>query len=118
LFKEHQVAKKSQKNSKHVADLLNSATLTSISLLARVDKFTFLVVLDTSTPTLIKEDARNALLIGPWPEPWSLTTKEWVDVVEVLVNASSSQKRPDGHPNSPTCGHLKFPHPERGVTAG
>jgi len=21
---------------------------------------------------------------------------------------------PDGHPNSPTCGHLKFPHPERG----
>ena len=25
---------------------------------------------------------------------------------------------PDGHPNSPTCGHLKFPHPERGVTAG
>jgi len=47
----------------------------------------------TGTPTLIKEDARNALLIGPWPEPWSLTTKEWVDVVEVLVNASSSQKR-------------------------
>jgi hypothetical protein len=25
---------------------------------------------------------------------------------------------PDGHPNSPTCGHLKFPHPERGVTMG
>ena len=25
---------------------------------------------------------------------------------------------PDGHPNSPTFGHLKFPHPERGVTAG
>ncbi len=25
---------------------------------------------------------------------------------------------PDGHPNSPTCGHLKFPHPERGVMAG
>ena len=24
--------------------------------------------------------------------------------------------RPDGHPNSPTYGHLKFPHPERGVT--
>ena len=23
-------------------------------------------------------------------------------------------ERPDGHPNSPTCGHLKFPHPERG----
>ena len=25
---------------------------------------------------------------------------------------------PDGHPNSPTCGHLKLPHPERGVTMG
>jgi hypothetical protein len=25
---------------------------------------------------------------------------------------------PDGHPNSPTCGHLKFPHPDRGVTVG
>ena len=23
---------------------------------------------------------------------------------------------PDGHPNSPTCGHFKFLHPERGVT--
>ncbi len=23
---------------------------------------------------------------------------------------------PDGHPNSPTFGHLKIPHPERGVT--
>ena len=25
---------------------------------------------------------------------------------------------PDGHPNSPTCGHLKFPHPDLGVTMG
>ena len=25
---------------------------------------------------------------------------------------------PDGHPNSSTCGHLKFPHPEGGVTMG
>jgi len=47
----------------------------------------------TDTPILIKEDARNALLVGPWPEPWSLTTKEWVDVVELLVNAWTSQKR-------------------------
>jgi hypothetical protein len=23
---------------------------------------------------------------------------------------------PGGHPKSPTCGHLKFLHPERGVT--
>jgi len=47
----------------------------------------------TDTPILIKEDARNALLVGPWPEPWSLSTKEWVDVVELLVNAWTSQKR-------------------------
>ena len=47
----------------------------------------------TDTPTLIKEDARNALLIGPWPEPWSLTTREWVDAVELLVKAWASQKR-------------------------
>ena len=25
---------------------------------------------------------------------------------------------PGGHPNSSTCGHLKLPHPERGVTTG
>jgi len=25
---------------------------------------------------------------------------------------------PDGHPNSPTCGHLKFPHPECGEMTG
>ena len=47
----------------------------------------------TDTPTLIKEDARSALLVGPWPEPWSLTTKEWVNVVEFLVNAWTSNKR-------------------------
>lgn len=47
----------------------------------------------TDTPILIKEDGRNALLVGPWPEPWSLTTKEWVDVVELLVTAWTSQKR-------------------------
>jgi len=27
-------------------------------------------------------------------------------------------ENPDGHPNSPTCGHPKLPHPERGVTMG
>lgn len=36
MFKEHRVAKKSQKNSKHVADLVNSSTLMSIALLAQI----------------------------------------------------------------------------------
>lgn len=59
MFKEHRVAKKYQKNSKHVADLINSATLLSISLLAQVDKFAFLGVLDTSKPEHL---ARSELL--------------------------------------------------------
>lgn len=42
------MAKKSQKNSKHVADLINSATLPSLQLLAQVDKFAFLGALDAS----------------------------------------------------------------------
>jgi putative DNA primase/helicase len=33
-------------------------------------------------------------------------------------NAFEEISTPDGHPNSPTFGHLKFPHPERGVTTG
>ena len=42
------MAKKSQKNSKHIADLINSATLPSLLLLAQVDKFAFLGALDAS----------------------------------------------------------------------
>ena len=47
----------------------------------------------TDTPSLIKEDAYNALLVGPWPDPWTLTQKKWIDVVEVLVGAWTSQKK-------------------------
>ena len=32
-------------------------------------------------------------------------TKHWTTYFKLI---------PDGHPNSPTCGHLKIPHPERG----
>jgi hypothetical protein len=59
MFKEHRVAKKSQKNSKHVADLINSATLPALSLLAQVDKFAFLGVLDATKP---EHQARSELL--------------------------------------------------------
>ena len=41
--------------------------------------------------------------------------------VEIRLKRDTKRTRvtaPDGHPNSPTCGHLKFPHPERGVTKG
>lgn len=47
----------------------------------------------TDTPRLIKDDGRSGTLHGPWPEPWTLTKKEWLDVVEVLVNAWASGKR-------------------------
>ncbi|SFL92258.1 hypothetical protein [Nitrosomonas communis] len=47
----------------------------------------------SDTPYLIREDARNALLVGPWSDPWTLTKKEWVDVVAVLVDAWMSQKK-------------------------
>ena len=39
----------------------------------------------TQTPQLVRTAARSALLIGPWPEPWILTRKEWIDVIAVLV---------------------------------
>jgi hypothetical protein len=46
----------------------------------------------TDVPKLIKDDARNALLVGPWPDPWTLTKKEWIDVVEILVDAWTSHR--------------------------
>ena len=36
----------------------------------------------------------------------------------LAVPALIEAMNPDGHPNSPTCGHPKFLHPERGVMAG
>ena len=59
MFKEQQVAKKSLKNSKHLVDLIESATLRAISVLAQVDQFMFLGVLDASKP----EDIARAALI-------------------------------------------------------
>jgi hypothetical protein len=58
----------------------------------------------------------------------SLTPAEiqkMLDYIESRPNAQrnrmmfvTSVLAPDGHPNSPTFGHLKFPHPERGVMTG
>ena len=47
----------------------------------------------TTKPELQCNGSRCALLIGPWPRPWSLNKKEWIDVVGVLVNAWNSGQR-------------------------
>lgn len=51
------------------------------------------VVTSTEVPRLIREDGRNAMLVGPWSDPWVLTKKEWVDVVDVLVTAWTSHRK-------------------------
>ena len=45
------------------------------------------------TPRLIKDSSSSAVLIGPWDQPWPLTTVETVAAVEVLVEAWNSGKR-------------------------
>ena len=53
------MAQKSHKNNKHIAELIESATVTALQLLAQVDKFAFLGVLDTCKP---EHQARAELL--------------------------------------------------------
>jgi len=60
----------------------------------------------TGTPALMKEDSRNAYLVGPWPDPWSLTKKEWIDVVEMLVNAWKSGKKKCTKPQLEAASHV------------
>ena len=57
------MAKKSLKNSKHLVDLIESATLPAIAMLSHVDKFAFLGVLDTSK----SEDVARSTLIDALP---------------------------------------------------
>lgn len=44
-------------------------------------------------PRLVVYDLRNAMLIGPWPEPWLLTKHDWVAVVKVLVDGWNAGQR-------------------------
>lgn len=44
-------------------------------------------------PKLLKESNSSAVLIGPWEQPWILTTVQTVAAVEVLVNAWHAGKR-------------------------
>lgn len=53
------MAKKTLKNSKHLVELIGSATLPAITLLSKVDQFAFLSVLDASKPD---DSARSTLI--------------------------------------------------------
>ncbi|SFM94166.1 hypothetical protein SAMN05421880_1632 [Nitrosomonas nitrosa] len=53
------MAKKTLKNSKHLVELIGSATLPAITLLSKVDQFAFLSVLDASQPD---DSARSTLI--------------------------------------------------------
>ncbi len=44
-------------------------------------------------PALIQNSSSSAVLIGPWPDPWTLTKAETVATVAVLVDAWNSGKR-------------------------
>lgn len=45
------------------------------------------------SPTLLKEGPYSAMLVGPWPSPWTLTKPDWIAVVEVLVHVWNSNAR-------------------------
>jgi len=64
------------------------------------------VVIDV--PRLIKDDARSGMLIGPWPDPWTLTKKEWIDVVEVFVNGWESGRRKWTRPQIEATSGVQF----------
>jgi hypothetical protein len=58
----------------------------------------------------------------------SQATNNYLAIVAILKFAEATENAyleaqvnvviPDGHPNSPACGHLKFPHSERGEMTG
>lgn len=77
------MAKKSLKNSKHLVELIGSATLPAVALLSKVDKFAFLGVLDASKP----EDAARSTLIDALssvkPEAIAIADEEAVRLLQL-----------------------------------
>lgn len=62
----------------------------------------------TDVPRMIKDDARSGVLVGPWPDPWTLTKKEWIDVVEVFVNGWESGRRKWTRPQIEAASGVSF----------
>ena len=63
------MAKQSHTNSKHIVELIESATVTAIAMLAAVDRFAFLGVIDISLP---EHEARAALISALASTTWHL----------------------------------------------
>jgi hypothetical protein len=40
----------------------------------------------------------------------------WVLISDLVLEPMQLHNYPDGHPNSPTFGHFKLPHPDERVT--
>ncbi len=96
------MAKKSQKNSKHVADLISSATLSALTLLAQVDKFAFLGVLDAAKP---EHQARSELLeciSSVKREDITIADQEAVRLLQ-LLRAYSTRWRTRFHADGGQC---------------
>jgi alkylhydroperoxidase family enzyme len=71
---------------------------------------------------LVKQgaDPRHLSAVAGWREAPFFSERECAALrwAEIITATSHGDASPDGHPNSPTFGHLKFPHPEHGVTTG
>lgn len=62
----------------------------------------------TDAPCLIKDDARSGTLHGPWPDPWTLTKKEWLDVVKVFVDSWATGRRKWTKPQIESASGVSF----------
>jgi len=77
------VAKKSLKNSKHLVELIGSATLRAVALLSRVDKFAFLGVLDASKPEDVARSTLIDALSSVKPEAIAIADEEAVRLLQL-----------------------------------
>ena len=77
------MAKKSLKNSKHLVELIGSATLPAIVLLSKVDKFAFLGVLDASKPEDVARSTLLDTLSSVKPEAIAIADEEAVLLLQL-----------------------------------
>ncbi len=79
------MAKKSLKNSKHLVELIGSATLPAIALLSKVDKFAFLGLLDASRPEDVVRSTLTDALSSVKPEAIAIADQEAVRLLQLAL---------------------------------